>query len=169
MLKSQITKMPEYFEGYISKTENLDLTDLLQKHLIYCDEINKNKIIKVQDKSYAPGKWTPKDIIQHVIDVERIMCYRALCFARNDSRAIAGFDDNEYAKNALAKRRSTENLIEEFEAMRRSNLFMFKSFSDDMLLRTGTASNKEVSVLAIGFMIVGHQLHHLNILEERYF
>ena len=120
------------------------------------------------DYRYAEGKWTIKDILLHLIDSERIFAYRALRFARNDKTELPGFEENSYVDEANANKRSIQDLLTEFSAVRHSNLFLFKSFSEEQLKRIGIASNVAVSVRAIGFIMIGHPKHHLKIFQERY-
>lgn len=117
---------------------------------------------------YAEGKWTIKEILQHIIDSERIFAYRALRFSRGDETSLPGFDENEYAKNVNAEGRSINDLLTEISALRHANIMMFKSFSDEAMLRKGTASGYTVSVRAFGFLLIGHQNHHIKIFKERY-
>ena len=118
---------------------------------------------------YAEGKWTFKEILVHVIDTERIFNYRALRFARNDSTELQGFDHDFYNKNVSATSRELEELLDEFKTVRASSISLYKSFSEEVLLRKGSASGNIISVRAIGFLISGHQKHHLKIFKERYF
>jgi uncharacterized damage-inducible protein DinB len=120
------------------------------------------------DYRYAEGKWTIKDILQHLIDTERILAYRALRFSRNDQTPLANFDENEYVIEANANRRSIQELLTELAVVRQATLSLFKTFSQEELLRTGIASNNTMSVRASGFVIIGHQNHHQRIFEERY-
>lgn len=118
---------------------------------------------------YAEGKWTVREMIQHIIDAERIFSYRACRIARMDKTPLASFDENEFAKNSNGNARMIELLREEFSAVRKSTLLMFKSFTDEMLKQRSVVSGNEVTVHAIGFIIPGHAWHHLNILRTRYF
>jgi uncharacterized damage-inducible protein DinB len=120
------------------------------------------------DYSYAEGKWTIKDIIQHIIDAERVFSYRALRFARNDSTELPGFEENNFVKAANANSRSVMDLLTELSALRHATIYLFKSFKEEHLLNIGIASNNPMSVRAIGFVIIGHQNHHQRIFEERY-
>jgi len=120
------------------------------------------------DFRYAEGKWTIKDILQHLIDSERIFAYRALRFSRNDTTELPGFDENSYAANAHGEDRSINELLTEMSALRHANIMMFKSFSQEDMLRKGTASGYTVSVRAFGFLLIGHQNHHINVFRERY-
>lgn len=167
MKKSQIVKMPDYFDRYINLVEDIDVIDALKRYDV--NAFDKKKLEQLGDRTYAPGKWTAKDIIQHISDAERVFAYRALRFGRNDSIPLHGFDENTYAVNTNLVNRSLDDLLHEFNAVRRSTIALFEGFTNEMLNRTGVASGREVSVLAIGFFTVGHQLHHINVLKERYF
>ncbi|WP_374549879.1 DinB family protein [Flavobacterium sp.] len=120
------------------------------------------------DYRYAEGKWTIKDILQHLIDAERVFAYRALCFARNDKTELPGFEEDDYVIEANANKRSIQDLLTELLIVRQSSLALFKSFNDEQLMRIGTASNNPMSVRALGFIIIGHQNHHQRVFEERY-
>jgi len=128
-----------------------------------------NKLTLSQWKyQYAPDKWTIKEVILHVIDSERIFAYRALRIARGDQTPLPGFEQDDYVPLSNANERSPESIISEYKAVRNATLAMFKNFDEGMLQRMGTASDSPVSVLALGFIIAGHEQHHANILSERY-
>ncbi|MDB4851367.1 DinB family protein [Flavobacteriaceae bacterium] len=131
----------------------------------FATTISKEKELYV----YAEGKWTFKQLLVHVIDTERIFNYRALRFARNDSTELQGFDHDFYNENVAANSQELQELIDEFKSVRASSISLFKSFSEEVLLRKGSASGNIISVRAIGFLISGHQKHHLKIFKERYF
>ncbi|MDP2061275.1 MAG: DinB family protein, partial [Flavobacteriaceae bacterium] len=118
--------------------------------------------------AYAENKWTIKEVIVHLIDAERIFSYRALRFARNDKTDLSGFEENDYVPFSEANKRSKGDLITEFKAVRNSTISLFQSFSDEMLLRVGTIGGNAMSVRALGFIILGHQKHHINVVNERY-
>lgn len=153
---------------YIKAIENVELLEELEISLHdfirFVREIPMDKF----DYRYAEGKWTIKDIIQHIIDAERIFAYRALRISRNDQTSLPGFEENDYVENTNANGRSIQELLTEFSAVRHSNLLLFKSFSEEQLTRMGTASNHPISVRAIGFLIIGHQKHHQRVFQERY-
>lgn len=117
---------------------------------------------------YAEGKWTLKDILQHLIDTERIFAYRALRIARKDQTPLPGFEENDYVEAAHANQRKLADLVEEFKIVRQSTIHLFKTFTEVSIAFMGTASEKPVSVRAIGYIISGHQKHHLQIFNERY-
>lgn len=153
---------------YIKVLENIELFEELEISLHDFIKFVQNIPLDKFDYSYAEGKWTIKEIIQHIIDTERIFAYRALRISRNDKTPLPGFEENDYAVNTNAKSRSIQDLLTEFSAVRHSNLLMFKSFSEEQLARIGIASEHEVSVRAIGFLIIGHLKHHKNVFIERY-
>jgi len=170
MKKSELKKMPEYFADYINLiTDDIDLSEALEKYGPGLYLRDKNEIERAGDKVYAAGKWTVKDILQHLIDSERIFNYRALTIARKDETKIPGFDENFYAEKTNAGKRSLNDLLDEYEIVRKSSLMLFKSFNDEMLLTEGIANNKNISVLALGFAIAGHSIHHYNVIKERYY
>ena len=117
---------------------------------------------------YQPEKWTVKEVLGHMLDVERIMAYRALRFARNDKTPLHGFEENNYAPEANAIGRTFGELTDELINLRKSTVDLFRSFTDEMMARTGTSNNAELSVEALGYIIAGHSLHHCRILVERY-
>lgn len=157
-----------YLKNYLKKVPDLSLLESL--------DYSKNKVIQFykelpSDKGvyrYAEGKWTPKEILLHLIDTERIFCGRALRFARNDKTVLPGYDHEDFVKESNANDRMLENLLEEYIAQRESSRLLFKSFSQPTLEKIGNANNLMVSVGAIGLVISGHELHHLQILNERY-
>ncbi|MBW8360561.1 MAG: DinB family protein [Kaistella sp.] len=118
--------------------------------------------------AYAEGKWTLKELLQHLIDAERIFAYRALRFARKDKTELAGWNEEEYAKSYFSSERTLKSLIDEFETVRKSSVIFFENLNCSQLQETGIANGNEISVETIGKLIVGHNIHHLNIIAERY-
>jgi DinB superfamily len=119
-------------------------------------------------KRYAPGKWSVREVIGHMIDTERIIAYRALRFARNDHMELPGFEQDEYVAAAQFDRRPWTLLLEEFEAVRRSSLLMFRGFSAEAWQRQGVANGSAISVRAAAYVVAGHELHHMRVLREKY-
>lgn len=163
-----VNEYAKFYAGYIQALENVELIEELEICLHDFIRFVQNIPMDKFDYRYAPGKWTIKDIIQHLIDAERIFSYRALRIARNDKTPLPGFDDDFYVENTNANSRSIQDLLTELAVVRQSTLSLFKSFAQEQLARTGTASDQEVSVRAIGFIIIGHQKHHQRIFKERY-
>lgn len=124
--------------------------------------------IEKQNYRYAEGKWTPKDILLHLVDAERIFAYRALRIARNDKTALPGFEENDYVIEAKAEERSMSSLLEEYSEVRKATISLFLNFGEEVLKRLGEASNCSVSVRAIGYIILGHEKHHVDVIFERY-
>ncbi|WP_221391291.1 DinB family protein [Dyadobacter sp. NIV53] len=169
MKKSAINPMPPFFDRYINIIEDIDIFDAFEKYPLEKVYSEIDKITALEDKIYAPGKWTIKDIFQHVIDNERIMSYRALRFSRNDKTPLAGYDEEPFAANTNAINRTLPELMQEMVDVRKSTIALYKGMTSEMMLRPGTANNIEISALALGFVILGHPVHHMNIIRERYF
>lgn len=118
--------------------------------------------------AYAQGKWTLKELLLHLCDTERVFQYRILAFARGDRNELPGFDEETYAMNSFANRRSLISLIEEYQLIRKSSQILLETLEPSVLNNTGTANGNEISVDTIGKLVVGHNIHHLNIIKERY-
>lgn len=119
------------------------------------------------DYAYAEGKWTIKEVLGHMIDAERTFAYRVLCFSREET-ILPGFDQDVYMLKATFKSRSLADLAKEFKTVRESNLFLFRSITDEQQTQKGIASGNPVSVRALMYITAGHEIHHLNVLRERY-
>ena len=169
MRKSDINPMPEYFERYIKTVDDLDLPQAFTQSVQQLEALDKSLLASLTDTRYAAGKWTVKEIFQHVIDWERILAQRTLLFARCESAVSQNIDENLLAENMNAERRTIEDLLEELKITRLSTKAMFDSFDEKTLLKTGMNWKYEISVLAMGYTIIGHQTHHLKIIEESIF
>lgn len=168
MKRSDIDPMPEYWERYINLVPDVELPQAFDDSIRQLENLNRSVLGPVADKTYSPGKWTMKDIIQHLTDCERIMCFRALMFARRDGATPPGFEQDDFAVNAGANRRTFDDLIDELINVRRATKSMYDSFDGEMLKARGMNWEVEVSVLEVGFIIVGHQIHHMNVMAEKY-
>lgn len=168
MTKSEIPVMPNFFDRYINLADDIDLIDALTQAASFAELLPVETAEALGDRIYAPGKWTVRDIVQHLIDTERIMAYRAMRFARNDKTALPGFDEELFGQTAHATRRTLADLYDEYVLNRQSTIALFRSFDEEMLVRGGTCFNQTVSPLALGFVLVGHPIHHVNIIRERY-
>lgn len=166
--KPQPGEVFPYQEKYIALVEGDDVLEMLSQHVQQTIDmlagIDEQKALF----RYAHGKWSVKEVLQHLIDTERIMCYRALRFARKDKTPLPGFEENDYAPASMADNRSMVSLLQEFAAVRHATIMLFESFTDDMIARTGTGNGKEISVNSLGFIIVGHELHHMKLFKEKY-
>ena len=166
-MRPDLSRIPVFYHNYISQVEEDNLGEAFKaQHKIF--EFLNSIPAEKHDYKYAEGKWTVKQLLQHMIDAERIFGYRALRFARKDTTPLPGFDEVLYAENATVENRKLSDMVEEFRALRLSNEYMFRSFNSDQLEQSGTANGNPVYVFGIGFIIVGHAQHHVNILRERY-
>ena len=162
----QIQDYPEWAKPYISVV-NGDVMEVLEKQATDF-AASMHNLIEKADYAYAPGKWTIKEMIGHIIDTERIFAYRILSFARNEQAALPGFDESQYVEIAHFKDRSLFSFSEEFALLRKANLYLIKSLNEDELNRTGIASGRSISVRAMLYILAGHVIHHENVIKERY-
>jgi len=158
----------DYYSKYISLVAAQDLTDAMEYGCTQMIKLVNSIPPSKYDFSYAEGKWTVKESLLHLIDTERIFAYRALRFGRGDMTELAGFDQDEYVPMAKGHQRSFSAIIKEYKSVRQASISLYKSFDEEMLSRIGTASNNPFSVRALGYIIAGHEIHHRNILNERY-
>jgi hypothetical protein len=168
MARPQSNDYPEYFGKYISQVPEDNLTEAFKLQFPKIEGLLRSIDEEKSNYAYAPGKWTLKELLQHIIDAERIFNYRALSFARKEKNNLPSFDENEFAANSNANARSWKSLSDEFINVRRSTSDLFNSFSEEMLQQKGTANNRVISVLSIGYTIIGHVYHHIKVVEEKY-
>ncbi len=159
---------PAFYRPYIKVLENINLIEDLEISLHHFIKFVQNIPFDKFDFRYAEGKWTIKEIIQHLIDTERVFAYRALRISRKDQTDLRSFDENEYVNNTDANRRGIQDLLAELSAVRFSTIFFFKSLNSEQLKSFGTIEKQKISVRALGFLIIGHQNHHCKIFTERY-
>lgn len=164
----QLTEYAPYYSPYIKALGDVNLIEELENSMQNFEEFLTQFPSEKHEFRYAEGKWTIKDIVQHLIDAERVFAYRSLRFARKDKTPLPGFDENEYVDATVANKRTLTDLLQEYKAVRLSTLYLFKSFSDEELMYSGIASNYSFTVRAIGFIAIGHQKHHQRIIVERY-
>ncbi len=157
-----------YYGRYIDKIPDGDVLRLLDAQHEATLRLLSGLSEAEAERRYAPGKWSVKEVIGHVIDTERIFVYRALRFSRNETIALPGYDQNAYVEEAGFDARSLADLLEEFRAVRRATILFFKGLSDEMMERAGTANDAAMSVRAVAYMLAGHERHHVDILRERY-
>ncbi len=160
--------VPHFYKNYVKHIEETDLLQALRisghRALELVHAIPESKV----DFRYAPGKWSIRELLCHMIDAERIFAYRALRFARNDKTELAGWEENDYAPQANAAGRSKQKIAAEMAHVRTSTLDLFEGFTPEMLVRKGIANKNELSVVVLGFIIAGHETHHCQVLKERY-
>lgn len=168
MSTADLTRVPEFYHGYINLVSDEDIYQAFQNNSDKCIHFFESLPAEKVNYKYAEGKWTIKEVLQHIIDAERIFSYRALCFARNEIKSLPGFDENEYANNARVENRNWEDVLEEFKIVRKSSALLFNSFDEIQLNANGISNENSISVLGIGYIIIGHALHHIKIIKERY-
>lgn len=153
--------------GYVGLVGDTYVIAMLEQQMHHSYQLFSNLSNEQGLYAYAPGKWTVKQALGHMIDTERTFAYRALVFSRNHIE-LPGFDQDVYVNNTDFNNQDIKALAEEFKLLRQANLYMIKAFSDEQLARTGIASNHLFTVAAFVFMMAGHERHHLNIFKERY-
>jgi hypothetical protein len=164
-------KADEYtanYATYIDRIKTDDLAETLKKGLEALVEFVQAIPAEKLDYRYQEGKWTTKEILVHLMDAERIFAYRALCFSRHDQTLLPGFDENEYVPWSNAAERTLESIMGEYTALRRSTIEFYKNISGDMSQRWGIACGRQISVRALGYAIAGHELHHMDVIREKY-
>jgi len=166
--RSDIKEAPEYFEYFIKLVDDIELTEAFDKSLKQIDDLDIPQLKRIGKKVYAEGKWSINKIIQHLTDWERIWCYRTLLFARKEGTIPEGLEQEIMADNSNADELSIEQLIAELRAVRLATKAMFDSYNRQILETNCKFYKYEMSVLAIGFSIIGHQLHHFDVIKERY-
>ncbi len=162
------TEYAPYYDKYVSLVPQGDILHTLDQQLDYTLALLRSIPESQANARYAPDKWSIKELVGHLADAERIFGYRALRFARNDQTTLPGFEQNDYVNNAAFDECLLHDLASEFEHIRRSNILMFRQLKKEAWERTGIASGNTVSVRALAYSIAGHEIHHRNILREKY-
>ncbi len=159
---------PGYYTNYILKVPETNIITTLENQ----QKASLALFLSIPEEkgnyAYAAGKWTVKELLGHMIDAERVFAYRAMRFSRNDKTPLPSFDENDYVKNAFFNDSTLAALTEQYSTLRSSNIATFKNLNKTELKRTGTASGKELTVEQLLYIIAGHELHHVEILKERY-
>ena len=158
----------EYYQSYIDLVKGDDIFRILVEQNMESQNVLNSFSESKGNYRYAEGKWTVKEVIGHMMDVERIFAYRALCIARGETAPLPSMDQNVYVANGNFNKRQLFDLNYEYRLLRESNILLYGGFDKSVLQNRGTASGYEVTVLALMFMTAGHEKHHLNILMERY-
>jgi uncharacterized damage-inducible protein DinB len=168
MTRPASTEYDPYYWKYIDLVPDGDIVTILRSQiettLAFLRQVPEEKA----GESYAPGKWTVKEVIGHLIDTERIFAYRALRIGRNDKTPLPGFEQDDYVAGTNFNARTLAGLTEEFSAVRSTTIHLFKHFSDEEWQRRGTANEKEITTRALAYNVAGHELHHVGILKSRY-
>ncbi|UOY06376.1 DinB family protein [Muricauda sp. SCSIO 64092] len=167
--KPEPSEYHPYYSTYIEAMGDVPLLPALEEGL----KDMQSFMARLEDHkltfAYDTGKWTVAEVLVHLLDTERIFQYRALRFARNDRSELPGFEQDDYVVESFANQRTKAGILEEFMGIRQASISLFRSFNEDSLQRMGTASGVKMSVRALGYVICGHQVHHLKVLEDYYF
>jgi len=164
----EVSEYQSYYGRYISLVPGQDLVRTLDHQIAHTLQALRAVSEEKSLHRYAPGKWSVKEVLGHLIDAERIFTYRALRFARKDPTPLPSFDQDPYVEAAHFDSHPWNDLIAEFEHVRRATILFFRALTPDDLLRFGTASGNAITVRALGYIIAGHELHHMAILRDRY-
>lgn len=168
MPQPNLQNVPAFYHNYIKLVPQQNLTEAFSGYSTDLLNVLQDLSPEKWDYRYAVGKWSIKEMVQHMIDTDRIFGYRALAIARGEKASLPGFDENAYAVKSAADNRPPQSLLNELKAVQRATVLLFESFNEEHLAAEGMANGKAINVNAIGFITVGHTLHHKNILTERY-
>ena len=168
MNRPDIEKVPTFYRNYVELVPDGELMSLLIQSRDRFLEVIQNIPEAKGDYAYADGKWTIKELIGHICDSERVFAYRALRFGRCDMTDLAGFEQDDYVENSRSNELSFDEILREFTNVRNATIDLYNAFDDKALQRFGSASGFRIDVNTIGFIIIGHVLHHLQVLEELY-
>jgi hypothetical protein len=162
-------ELSSYYQSYLKYIPpDADLISLVNEQAAATQNFLLSIPADKESFAYTDGKWMLKEVVGHICDTERIMCYRALRFSRNDRTPLPGYDENIYTPNSNYHSRSLKNIAEEFATVRIATISLFSNMNGDMFDRKGIANDNELSVRAVLFMIAGHERHHLGVIKERY-
>ncbi len=166
--KPDSTEYAPYYGKYVSLVPDGDIITQLRQQFTETTELLRAVSEQQANARYAPGKWSIKEVVGHLIDAERVFAYRVLRFSRGDTRPLAGFDQDPYVASAAFDRYPLSELVAELECVRESTLYLLNRLDADAWERRGIASENEVSVRGLAYIIAGHELHHRQILRDKY-
>jgi len=156
------------YQAYIDLVKEDDILTAIEKNGRQFRKVLAAIPRKKHDHAYAEGKWTVREMVQHVIDCERVFAYRALRFSRMDPTPLPGFDEQQWGPHSGGSERRWKDLLEEFKVVRMSTIYLYRSLSDEQLRFTGQANQSPQNAFTLGFIIPGHVAHHIRMLKERY-
>jgi hypothetical protein len=164
----QIEYIPPFYQKYLGWVSDSDLLNLLEQDHQETSDFLKSIPDSKYDYAYRPGKWTLKQILLHLIDVEMVFLYRAHRFSRNDTTDLPGFDQDAYIDKFNINKVSWELLYQRWDNLRRATVLFYKMIPDEARKRTGRAMGLEFTAESIGYILVGHTRHHVSIIREKY-
>jgi uncharacterized damage-inducible protein DinB len=168
MSRLDTSEYAPYYQNYIRKVPEGDIIEILTRQIEETQQLIQRIPAGKEEYRYAPGKWSIKEVFGHLTDTERVFAYRALCFSRNDKTRLPSFEQDDYVMEGNFSQRTLTDIATEFRLVRLSNIALFKSFDEELKMRRGIASGVEFTVRAALYIIAGHELHHRQILKERY-
>ncbi|PWW28849.1 DinB family protein [Cytobacillus oceanisediminis] len=168
LAKPDLNEYAPYYKGYVNSVPDGELLQILEQQVKETANLLKDLSNEQTHFRYAPEKWTIKEVIGHITDTERIMGYRLLCISRGEKVMLPGYDDNVYVKKGNFNRFSIQELLEQLAIVRQNTVTLLKSLDNETLLQRGNANGTEVTARAIAYIIAGHELHHRNLIKDRY-
>lgn len=169
MKRSELKHIPEYFDRYINLVDNIELFTAFEKSLEELNQLDFQKTEKIGLQTYLPNKWTVNEIFQHICDIERLLISGTLRFVRGERNFVISFDEQNIAENSKANNRSLSLIINELKSVRLSTIELYKSFDENDFQKSGINWKHRISVEAMGFNIIGHQIHHVNFIKNNYY
>ena len=168
MRRPDPSEYAEYYGAYIGQVPERPVLGVLEEAPGELERVLAGVPREAETFAYAQGKWTVREVLGHILDTERVFAYRAIHIARSDGSSLPGMDQDVWAAGSNAAERTLADQLAEFRALREANTILFKSLSDEILGRTGTASDVPFTVRALVFIVAGHEIHHRRVLAERY-
>ncbi len=169
IVRPQVDEYAPHYRSYIARVPDGDLVAVLREQVTSTVTLLQDLSPERANYAYAPGKWTIKEVVGHIIDIERVFSYRALRIARNDPTELASVDENAYVANANFGRRTLADLLEELQVVRASTVLLAEHLDEEALAHRGRVSGNFVTVRALFYIIAGHERHHAALFQERYF
>lgn len=162
------SEYPQYHHQYIERVPDGDVLEVLERQNATTVEFLGGISEERAGHRYEPGKWSIREVVGHLTDIERIFCYRALAFARNDPMPLPSIEQDDYVRHSNYAEQRLADIVEQFRVTRLGTLAMFRTFDSPTLMRRGTASDFEFTVRAIAYILAGHELHHIGVIKEKY-
>ncbi|QHE62520.1 DUF664 domain-containing protein [Rossellomorea vietnamensis] len=166
--KPEINEYPPYYKEYVNNVPDGELLQILDDQQKETKELLKDLSEETAEYQYAPGKWTIKEVIGHITDTERIMCYRLLSIARGEKGMLPGYTDDDYVKRGQFNRFSQSDLLHHQALVRQHTILLLSSLDEEAMRQRGNANGSEVTALAIAYIIAGHEIHHRRLIKDRY-
>jgi hypothetical protein len=168
LIRPSIKEYNTYFERYVKLVPEGDIRDILIQSLKNTTDVFSTVTEDQANYQYAPGKWNLKEVLGHITDNERIMSYRLLRIARGDKTPLAGYDQDALMSGATFDKCPLPDLLEDYTVVRRATLTLFRGISEEAWSRRGIVNDSESSARAWAYIIAGHELHHMNVIKEKY-